>query len=206
MGQYYKPIVLKDNNRVKNPVEACLTSWDFNNGAKLMEHSYVNNDLVSAFEGLIYEDPDNFLNNGLFTGKRVAWSGDYADPYKKDGEDNLYGLASEDEVSTKSKKFAAMLITKLENGKLKSHRYIINHTKHLYIDITKLKKNKWDMTIHPLPILISDGNGRGGGDYHGTAMDMVGKWYKNRVVVSDTIKHVQDKYKEIEVHFDEECD
>ena len=57
MGQYYRPSILKVNHKLaKNPVEATLRSWDFQNGAKLMEHSWIGNSLVNAFIHLIGED------------------------------------------------------------------------------------------------------------------------------------------------------
>jgi hypothetical protein len=44
-----------------------------------------------------------------------------------------------------------------------NYRYIINHTKKQYVKVPSYEKDKW--IIHPLPILLSDGSGRGGGDY-----------------------------------------
>lgn len=39
---------------------------------------------------------------------------------------------------------------------------------------------EWDegyvWVTHPLPLLTAIGNGRGGGDYHGTNESMVGMW------------------------------
>ena len=43
--------------------------------------------------------------------------------------------------------------------------------------------NTW--TIHPLPILTCIGNGRGGGDYYGTNMDMVGAWAMDRITFTE---------------------
>ena len=41
MGQYYRPVVLKEDYKNENfPCILSLTSWDMGNGAKLMEHSY----------------------------------------------------------------------------------------------------------------------------------------------------------------------
>ena len=49
MGQYYNAVILADN---KKKVKAWVYSRDFSNGLKLMEHSYIGNNFVSAFESL----------------------------------------------------------------------------------------------------------------------------------------------------------
>lgn len=65
MGQYFKPCLLAED---KKTVIEFMYSHDYGNGLKLMEHSYVGNDFVSAFETLIAHKP-----------KYVVWAGDYAD-------------------------------------------------------------------------------------------------------------------------------
>ena len=67
MGQYYRPIIVADN---KTSIKAFLYSWDYGNGAKLMEHSWQGNDFVSAFETLIYK-----LNTKFF---KFYWNTDFA--------------------------------------------------------------------------------------------------------------------------------
>jgi hypothetical protein len=52
----------------------------------------------------------------------------------------------------------------IEDYNMHNYRYIINHTKKEYVKVPAYEKDKW--IIHPLPILLADGNGRGGGDYH----------------------------------------
>jgi hypothetical protein len=51
------------------------------------------------------------------------------------------------------------------------YTYIVNHTKKVYVKKTG--------DLHPLPILTAEGNGRGGGDYHGPNIDMVGTWARD---------------------------
>lgn len=65
MGQYYVPVVLNEAGQI----ECRMCSWDFNNGAKLMEHSWIGNDFVAAFETLLLTEAP----------RRVVWAGDYAD-------------------------------------------------------------------------------------------------------------------------------
>lgn len=66
MGQYYVPVVLNEAGQIEHR----MCSWDFDNGAKLMEHSWIGNDFVAAFETLLLAEAP----------RRVVWAGDYADP------------------------------------------------------------------------------------------------------------------------------
>jgi hypothetical protein len=52
-----------------------------------------------------------------------------------------------------------------------SYTYIVNHTKKVYVKKTD--------GLHPLSLLTAEGNGRGGGDYNGPNMDMVGTWARD---------------------------
>ena len=63
MGQYYKAMVIGDHNK-----RYVLSSWDYENGSKLMEHSYFTNEFVGAVDSLLLGHP-----------MRVAWIGDYSD-------------------------------------------------------------------------------------------------------------------------------
>jgi hypothetical protein len=56
------------------------------------------------------------------------------------------------------------------------YRYIINHTKKEYIDMTKLKTN-----IHPLPLLTYESASWGGGDYRGRNEGCMGCWARNLI-------------------------
>jgi hypothetical protein len=58
-------------------------------------------------------------------------------------------------------------------------RYIVNHSKKIYIDMEEVPSlpnvdSSWK--IHPLSILTSSGNGRGGGDYKDDDDTNVGSW------------------------------
>ncbi len=56
--------------------------------------------------------------------------------------------------------------------------FLINHTKKLYVDYSKLPKDKDGWIVNPLPLLTALGNGRGGGDYYEDRpdYDKVGIW------------------------------
>ena len=48
----------------------------------------------------------------------------------------------------------------------------------------------WEYYIHPLPLLTSEGNGRGGGDYHTSdeyLENMVGSWARDVIEVTDDV-------------------
>ena len=169
MGQYYKPISIDKKQWVY--------SHDYRNGLKLMEHSWIGNNFVAAVEGLIAE-------GGAWHGDRIVWAGDYADPEKgKNGKPtkrNLWDHCDKDNQK---------LTPEVPKTKF---RYVINLDTKEFVDKNKVplsdvytddKGKEWPYTIHPLPILTCEGNGRGGGDLHKES-PLVGKWARNRVTVS----------------------
>lgn len=189
MGQYYKPIVLKQNwKNEEQPIAGTLSSYDYDNGAKLMEHSYVGNGFVKAAMRMI-----EFIGKGKAV--PFVWCGDYADPVDtpnhpvtKDENGNLvggidlyscsYAWIGDDKDSKEYKE----LKESLNNVRLCRKSYIINETKKQFVLIPKFDKVKW--LIHPLPILCADGNGRGGGDYgyyESKNMKLVGTWAHDEI-------------------------
>ena len=165
MGQYYKAVVLKDN---KKTVENFVTSWSYSNGSKLMEHSWVKNPFVKSFESLIHNNP-----------KRVVWAGDYADECKG-LKTNVYDRCND------------KLEVKPNELNISDSRFVINHSKKMFVDKTKVLDNDgWQ--IHPLPLLTCEGNGRGGGDFRGES-DLVGSWARDLISVS---KDLPNGYKEL---------
>ena len=78
MGQYYKAIILNED---KKTIKAHATSWDYQSGSKLMEHSWMLNDFVARVE-------IELLNNPQI----LVWAGDYADP-EVDDKGNIITLA-----------------------------------------------------------------------------------------------------------------
>jgi hypothetical protein len=165
MGQYYKPINIDKKQFVY--------SHDYGNGLKLMEHSWLGNTFVGVVEDLIAEGGD-------WHGDRIVWAGDYADP-EKGRQNNLFTIVDND---TKHK------IGPKPTGK--KYRYVINDDTKEFVDTKKIPLSDvyydengkaWPYSIHPLPILTCEGNGRGGGDFH-KGDDLVGKWARNRVTVA----------------------
>lgn len=175
MGQYYHPILLK-----KDIICKAFSSYDYGNGAKLMEHSYIGNFLVKAVE--------KALTNKRYS---LIWAGDYAD------EDYYFRVDEKQFVQNKGKN----IIT----AETEVPRYIINHTKKVYIDKNVLIENNPEkFIIHPLPLLTSMGNGRGGGDYYGTNMNLVGSWAKDVISLQNDINKLPKSYKEVKIEFKED--
>ena len=77
MGQYFKAVFLN----AKEEPSAHVSSYDFGNGAKLMEHSWRLNNFVRFVEKILIHNPI-----------RLVWSGDYADN-EPNQNDNLYNLS-----------------------------------------------------------------------------------------------------------------
>ena len=159
MGQYYVATILTENG---NYIRTWISSFNYNSGMKLVEHSYCDNPFVIAVENLI-------SLNGMFYKSRLLWAGDYAD--NEVGLDKtIYQLCNED---------TSKLSTPNANYK---YKFIVNHTKRLYID-KRLLKNE----IHPLPLLVSEGNGRGGGDYIGPYKELCGTWARDVISMDNNM-------------------
>lgn len=156
MGQYYFPIYLGPDGKIR----AWMDPHAYQNRAKLTEHSYMKNAFVNTFEW-------GLAPGAHFYKARVVWAGDYADP-EPSGE-NLHHMCGE--------------YTKIHpETKDPGPRYILNHTKKLFVDKHKVPTKGY--TYHPLPILTAEGNGRGGGD--AAPSPLVGSWARDEISVEDT--------------------
>ena len=139
------------------------------NGAKLMEHSYIGNLFVESVEFLLLDDG---TDKARWSGKRIVWAGDYADPEAKEGE-TLY-------ESSQEKNALTMLIEAIPPN----YHYLVNWDRQEFVDKTKCNStHSHDLKVHPLPLLTAEGNGRGGGDYHGNNIELVGTWARDRISV-----------------------
>lgn len=206
MGQYYNPSILKKNwKQAKNPVEVSLKCYDFGNGAKLMEHSYVGNRFVEANMYLLGED---------YFGHPFVWCGDYADSVTTNtGEHNIWNDAEnfmyEDKngeyVDTRAYKKLVESLPKAED--MPQYKYIVNLTKKQIAEIPESKEDEW--TVHPLPLLTCAGNSLGGGDYR-LANDeydyskdkRIGSWAFDKIgAANDVTEYLKRGYKVIDNYF-----
>ena len=204
MGQYYKPTALDKNADVTandwQPIKWQLLCYDFDNGAKLMEHSYVRNTLVQAVEYLLAKDKD---------GTPFVWAGDYAEDYPG-FTTNLFDVGGKQESCRTglAELFKDGVLTEI-NGlggkpcyrikRPKTYKYVINHTKKMYVEIPPHRKG--ELTVHPLPLLTCESNGRGGGDYYSDkGKDYVGAWKYDTISVGN---RVPKGYEKLDVLFQE---
>jgi hypothetical protein len=161
MGQYYHALILTEKAEAdKEHIRAAIHAFMFNNGMKLVEHSYIKNNFMSAVEYLLSP-------LGMFYKSRLVWAGDYADP-EPESEDNLHRLAE-------GKEFAPHLPANYSEI-MENYNFIVNHTKKQYV-------TKPGRVYHPLSLLTAEGNGRGGGDYHGSCEDLIGTWARDVISV-----------------------
>lgn len=200
MGQYYKAYVRNnDMEATFNPQTAIYMTrhglermpdervpgyFECFSGMKLTEHSWIENDFVNGVVELIEENPST-----------VTWVGDYADDNDDfDGNytEEVYASAWHDDCHDRP--FERMPVTH-DDG------YIVNHYKREYIDLERYVaanvENGW--CVHPLPLMTAIGNGRGGGDYRGNDMHLVGRW------AMDVIEYTHEKpegYAEISLRFE----
>lgn len=187
MGQYFRPIVLKKNWKLaKQPVKASVLCYDFDNGAKLMEHSYIGNKFVNKVMQILANQ---------YYGYHFVWCGDYADEVKnyKGEEISLYDKAG-DFIDREVEDFFTDLpreekYTQAYNDLCDTfvedyveYKYLINLSKKVYVVMEKNNPDEWQ--VHPLPLLTCNSNGRGGGDYR-LADERVGSWAFDRIAVSN---------------------
>lgn len=186
MGQYYTPVIMKDDKI------STFLCYDYGNGAKLMEHSYIGNSFTETVLKQLLNKP-----------ARLAWVGDYAEPEDVENElaEKFIKIENNDEpYRKKPKKVGAM-----ENSAM---LVFINHSKKEYIDITyyilKNGADRYGCIIHPIPLLTAIGNGKGGGDYRGKNEDIVGRWACDVIEARTWIDTTKYKdYKEIYPEFNE---
>lgn len=176
MGQYYHPVIVTERERFEfNPHE-------YNEGLKLMEHSYFGVPMVEMIM--------QYLHDKEADSPRLVWAGDYGEPMavEVNGVTQLIEYRRMKDYAPSIRYYIA-------------YRYIINHDKREYVDLVKCRENS---DIHPLPLLTANGNGQGGGDYFGSDMELVGSWAGNRIAVADSLAGKTAKYTELKPNFKEE--
>lgn len=191
MGQYYTPTVLRQGEfKVFN-------AYNYSNGVKLMEHSYIHNNFMNAVMNYIFEKPT-----------RLWWIGDYSEEkdYKIDDGKKAFEFYKELLEREDNTEYEVNIKNPPEKG-----RYLINHNKKVYIDLqeymleaktAKESEPDFECRIHPLSILTAVGNGRGGGDYEGINMHLVGTWAGDILEARDDMPYKYSKL--LNVEFQEE--
>ena len=203
MGQYYFPIFLSANG---GKTLCSFYSHDYDNGLKLLEHSWMGNRFVNSVvaKGLSLLKP--------FT---IVWLGDYAeldedvlplkdhrafDPANNKGgigrdyvrmfnkarkvyEGSLYRVGPDDEGIREYLKYAedAVFYDTVTHQKLSLRKYAANAEA---MQEASGKEYPGEWIVHPLPLLTCLGNGKGGGDYrNGHDMEWVGAWALHPIAI-----------------------
>ena len=220
MGQYYKIINIDKKEY--------LTSWTYDCGAKLMEHSYIGDDgMGNSFSGAFIE-----LLMNEWCGDSVVLCGDYADEeYMKENFPELWDYLVEKNPWLRNRReydgkyYSRSLydcndedlgdigyreLTGIEQTE-KCPKYAINYNKKQYVDLYNPSLKAWDYTneetgekrtvlIFALNLLLAVGNGLGGGDYHGENVDLVGSWAGDSIGLEDELP---EGFEELKVGFTE---
>ena len=198
MGQYYMPVSLtSDKQNVKSYVYSHHITSRYKGydgkmhtsgqGLKLMEHSYLKNKMMLCVEALLIE-------GGEWHKTPIVWAGDYSDHVR-----NEMNYSDMCDSTDEGEHVARELIPKpLTAKQQKEFQFIVNHTKKEFVDKKKVPSvDGWQ--IHPLSLLTSSGNGRGGGDFRGDN-DFVGTWSADVISVENEIPA---DFKEIVPNFKE---
>lgn len=209
MGQYYHPVLLDaDSNVIKSMyshefdsgLKLMEHSWLNNKFVQVFESLLVMDGPVRVVWAGDYADPE--LDAQGNPRKRVEEGQEY--------DLNLYGLATEDtwyRPDTPAYGRKANYNWYYANGRRRdkpvitygqdrkappnapapavlptttSHPWLLNHDKGLAVDKRKVPKDSEGWRIHPLPLLTMEGNGRGGGDFHGDDK-LIGSWARDRI-------------------------
>ena len=172
MGQYHRLVVIKSSS---GKILASLHPHQLHEGAKLVEFSSGNSKMITAVE---------YLFMSRYNNNRLVVCGDYS-------EGNLWKCAEEIGNDTIKE------LPDLQDAKPIAI-YCVNLDKKEYIRLSPLEKG----TLYPVFILCSNSNGKGGGDYDGNNMHMVGKWCGDRIKfqIADSSKKYK-RYKELKVKF-----
>ena len=199
MGQYYYPTIIRRDGTVDQ-----YLAYEYDNGSKLMEHSYIGNHFV-----------DNILRTLFHNKGKLAWLGDYTvaeDDFEDDiifkGALGLF-ISSDDDFRKRYSR-----LTEDENFSLEG-KIILNHSKKEYIIMSKYieiakeeLESEDDLIVNPIPLLTASSNGRGGGDYRGVNEDYCGLWCGNIIEVGNVNELIMyQDYKDVteKYYFESDC-
>lgn len=208
MGQYYHVLYAKKGqSKITNYNLQYFTNAKAKtpppiNGLKLMEHADIDNDFCKSITKKL-----------LCTPTRICWCGDYAD-----GE-QLYSEFSSAKVKpTFADREATPKTIRRDGMELSESRYIIDLDRREYVNIEDyLEQSEYKQKcltisqfgaaevkyntriLYPIALLTAKGNGRGGGDYHGTCMEYIGRWAWDAIEIVNALP--KGEWTKLNVHF-----
>lgn len=156
-----------------------LNPYQYEQFSKLMESAWLKNNYIHTVI--------NLLKNEWF-GDRVIFCGDYAESGNYElGEAYFPDEATDYEVEKNIKNY-----------------YLVNLDKKIYCSIDCCPLDKYGWQINPLSLLLADGNGLGGGDYHhGEDMESVGSWAYDCIGVMKKSDKRLKEFKQVSYKFQE---
>lgn len=191
MGQYYIAVfAAAGGDDFGSNIVAVGDAGLWNNGVKLMEHSWHGNAFMNAMTSYLLREP-----------RHVVWAGDYADA-ESNSDINLYSIgctAMDDEqdlgLTPTPDAFHDGDTAAADLAEAQQVRWLLNHSKQQYVDLfalplssvfTTAEGEVFEYRVHPLSLLVADGNGRGGGDYGDEyeGISLVGAWARDLIGVS----------------------
>jgi hypothetical protein len=216
MGQYYDAIILGEKPTDTEPetIRAFVDpgtipiapGCQWGHGAKITEQigfeeatesepALTGSSFVRAVEALL-------APGRMFHRSRLIWAGDYADCEPNAATattataKNLHRIVQDEiEAAYEKKKKGLPIYSRMlvPIPRSEHYRYVINHTKRLYVDVSVVGPKPElcynNCRMHPLPLLVAEGNGRGGGDYgkHNNDFELCGTWARDVISVDDAM-------------------
>lgn len=184
MGQYFRGCILTGKYLNDKPIQFC--PWDWDNGAKLMEHSYERNTMAKCFAYQLALSSEEYP-------VRAAWIGDYAN-------EHLFSYPPRMNIVDDSDRFEALAIMYVKcwclNGDDNAREALFDIKRpddfedlefeyNTPIYVADLDRKEYILTypddppkeyeVSRLNLLLAAFNGAGG-SYYGNNMDMVGRW------------------------------
>lgn len=201
MGQYFDAVVIREYDNGDKKV-SLYNAIDHYSGQKLMEFAYIGN--VFADNVCRIAAMDRWWDWVSWkkdvkkpVGVRMAFVGDYAvmDDVADMDDDARKAVAKRiGRRSYKRELLPAAYPLEID------YKYAYNEDKKEMVCLTGQEKDSWGYRINPLVLMLAVGNGRGGGDYEGTDMQLIGRWAFDHIKVE---KDYKEGYKDMEPIFDE---
>lgn len=191
MGQYYLPIFLSPDPEAKNAdglplILGYFLSFDFGNGLKLMEHSYLGNNFVSHVVSQL-------MPGAPFHKCRVVWQGDYANP-EPGVNIQLYRYCMDHEElhlrpETLAKPASHGWLCEDAVTDVPGANFLVNYSKSQYVDFSHVTETE----IHPLPLLTWETHSGGGGDFRGAdPRNLCSSWARDVIGVESELPAGQE--------------
>lgn len=206
MGQYYHVLTKGEDGirKVYDPGSSLYMAYSGINAEQMArfrdEHHHKNEDGTWTFtpypeEYYRYAYGQKLMENGearsLFVAAvvnelrggplRVAWLGDYVEEKDWVRNPNL----DEDDYDLAWNRDRDPIPFSAVPGPFDGLTgYLVNHDRGEYLDLRDTEFEE-QFSAHPLSVMTAIGNGRGGGDYRGTNMGLVGLWALDLLEVVD---------------------